>query len=95
MKPELIDKTFGILLKAVACVCMVVITVIYWQGRDIGKYLDVTKESGGGIILLDTQNGEYIAIGTEGDQNYRLKFKLLDTDPKRIFGSKEFFTVPK
>ena len=56
MKTQQVNTVFGIILKGVATICILLITFFYWQNKDSGKYLDIEYQS----TVFNTQTGKYI-----------------------------------
>jgi hypothetical protein len=93
MKTDHINNILGIVLKGVATICIIVITVIYWQGRDTGKYQSYFRE--GGMVVFNTNTGEYTTLGRDGEQLVRLTTNPLSKDAKKIIGVKELIEEKK
>lgn len=82
MKTEQVSRVFGIVLKAVAIICIVIVTYSLWLGKDNGKY-KVEKQAAG-FYIYNTQKGIITGIGSEDNQMLRMTIEPFKEDLKNI-----------
>ena len=85
-----INNIMGIVLKSVVTICIIVLTVIYWQQRYTGKYQNIAYQDGN-YVVFDTQTGVYTFVVKTRDQHLRTKMNPFASDSKNIFGQPEYF----
>jgi len=91
MKTEQINSIFGIILKGITIICIVVVTFVYWNKRNIGTYQNMNSETG--LKILNTQTGEIAFLRDNGQQYVR--FMLYSFTQGKIIASKpEYFDKP-
>ena len=78
MKTEHISSIFGIILKGVATICIVLATYFYMQNKDTGKYISYPSEYG--VRILNTQSGEITIIG----ETVRIMINPFEEDINKI-----------
>ena len=74
MKTERINSIFGIILKGVATICIVLITFIYWQRHETGKYQFGRMEES--IYIINTTTGHLVRLGPGLDDDQFSRWKI-------------------
>ena len=96
MKTDRINSIFGVILKGVATICIVLITFIYWQSQEIGKYKFSFSADEESLYLTNTTTGEVIGLGAtyDDDNSDFMKYKVnfFGKDSSEIFKDFEYFS---
>ena len=74
MKTEHISSIFGIILKGIATICIVLVTFFIWQSRNNEKYQFGRMEES--IYIINTTTGHLVRLGPGFDDDQFSRWKI-------------------